>query len=96
MKFKFVKQVAGEVPSYGGNVVKTGDVIDLDGPLAKKAAENPDYVIVEYLGGHTPEEGTITRVDKNSPEEVKIVHKYQKRIKTASVRKPTRGRQKAT
>lgn len=43
MKFEFIKEVSGEVPGYGGQSVKTGDIVDLDGHLASKAKGNPDY-----------------------------------------------------
>lgn len=43
MKFKFIKDIEGKAPSYAGYVVKTGDVIDLDGTFAKKASTNPNY-----------------------------------------------------
>lgn len=47
MKFQFIKQGSGAVSSYGGHVVKTDDIIDLDGSLAAKAARNPDYRFVD-------------------------------------------------
>ena len=43
MKFKFVKKVEGEVPTYDGSMIKTGDAVELDGYLAKKVESNPDY-----------------------------------------------------
>lgn len=46
MKFKLIKQVGGEVPCYGGQTAKTGDVIELDGDLAEKAKNNPDFEVV--------------------------------------------------
>lgn len=47
MKFEYVKQVSEPVPSYGGQMVKTGDVVEIDGPLAAKAKANPDYRVCD-------------------------------------------------
>ena len=46
MKFKFIKQVDGEVNCYCGKTVKTGDVIELEGHFAEKAKANPDFEVV--------------------------------------------------
>lgn len=45
MKFKLIKQVDGEVNCYG-QMCKTGGTIDLDGHLAVKAQNNPNYEAV--------------------------------------------------
>lgn len=45
MKFKFIKQVEGEVPCYDGKTVKTGDVIELADSFAEKAKHNPDFEV---------------------------------------------------
>ncbi len=47
MMFEFVKKVEVEVKSYNGNMVKTGDVIELSGVFADKAKKNPDYKLVK-------------------------------------------------
>lgn len=43
MKFKFVKEVEGEVAVYGGQTAKTGDTVEFDGFFAEKAKANPDF-----------------------------------------------------
>lgn len=47
LMFEFARKVDGEVKSYDGKMVKTGDVIELTGALAKKAKLNPDYKLVK-------------------------------------------------
>jgi len=47
MNFKFTKKVDGKVPAYGGHMVKTGDIISLDGHLAEKAANNPLFEMTD-------------------------------------------------
>lgn len=42
-KFKLTKEVKSAVPVYGGKEAITGDVIELDGLLAEKARNNPDF-----------------------------------------------------
>lgn len=44
MKFRFIRKVDKKVPVYNGNLVKTGDTIELEGHLAVKAQNNPDFV----------------------------------------------------
>lgn len=51
MKFKFVKNVEGSVPTYNGKKVKTGQEIDLSGHFAEKAKKNPDFEQVEAKQG---------------------------------------------
>lgn len=42
-KFKLVKKdITKQVPCYGKKA-KTGDVIELTGHMAQKAADNPDF-----------------------------------------------------
>ena len=43
MKFKFVKEVEGEVNCYGVKMCATGDTVDLPKHLAEKAMLNPNY-----------------------------------------------------
>lgn len=50
MKFKFIKEVSSAVGVYGGNTVKTGDTIELEGFLAEKAKTNPDFKEVKPRG----------------------------------------------
>lgn len=47
MKFEFVKKVSKPVPSYSGKNIETGDTVELEGFLAKKALGNPDYRLIE-------------------------------------------------
>lgn len=47
MKFRFIRQVDGEAPVYGGQTAKTGDIIELEGHLADKASRNPHFEAVE-------------------------------------------------
>ena len=42
MKFKLIRKVDGEVNCYG-KMCKTGGTIDLTGPMAIKADNNPDF-----------------------------------------------------
>lgn len=47
MKFKFIKQVEGEVGVYDGKSVKTGGVVEFEGRYAEKALNNPDFEAVK-------------------------------------------------
>jgi hypothetical protein len=47
VKFRFITQVDEPVNSYGGVQVSTGDIVELDGPLADKASRNPNYEVVK-------------------------------------------------
>lgn len=47
MKFKFIKEVEGEVGIYGGQKAKTGDVVELHGFFAEKALKNPAFIEVK-------------------------------------------------
>lgn len=42
-KFKLVKKVDEPVVCYTGEMIETGDTIELDGHLATKARKNPNY-----------------------------------------------------
>lgn len=42
-KFKFIKEVEGEVNSYLGTPIKTGDTLELNDYLSDKARKNPNY-----------------------------------------------------
>lgn len=42
-KFKFIKEVECSVNAYGHEGVNTNDTIEIDGHLAQKAANNPDF-----------------------------------------------------
>lgn len=46
MKFKLTKEVEGPVICYTGEMIETGDVIDLPQHLALKARKNPNYAEV--------------------------------------------------
>ena len=46
MKFKFIKEVDGEVAIYDGQTAKTGDTVELEGFFAEKASSNPDFETV--------------------------------------------------
>ena len=48
MKFKLIKKVKGEVNCYG-QMCKTGGTIDLTGPLAEKASNNPDFELIKTV-----------------------------------------------
>lgn len=50
MKFEFIKEVSEPVMSYGGVMVKTGDVVELDGWFAEKAKVNPNYRQLDEFG----------------------------------------------
>lgn len=47
MKFEFVKDVEDPVMSYGGVMVWTGDVVELEGWFAEKAQKNPNFRLLE-------------------------------------------------
>ena len=47
MKFKLVAKFDEPVRCYTGEMISTGDVIELDGHLAGKAMENPNYETVK-------------------------------------------------
>lgn len=51
MKFVLVKVVDGEVATYEGKTVRTGDVVEFSDRFSEKALKNPDYKLV----GETPE-----------------------------------------
>lgn len=42
MKFEFIKKVEGEVNTYEGKMVKTGDVVEFSEVFAQKALSRPD------------------------------------------------------
>lgn len=50
MKFRFVKEVPEPVKNYGGELITTGDVVELTGHLAEKAKTNPNYELVRGPG----------------------------------------------
>ena len=54
MKFKFIGDVDGEVPSYDGTMIKKGSIVDLDGRLAEKATANPDYELAKKAPAKKP------------------------------------------
>ena len=43
MKFKLVKSNCKNVGAYGVSKLSTGDTFELDGRLAEKAKNNPDF-----------------------------------------------------
>ena len=43
MKFKLIAEFDKPVRCYTGEMISTGDVIELDGHLADKARNNPNY-----------------------------------------------------
>ena len=43
MKFKLIKEGCDNVGAYGVNGISTGDTIELDGLMAEKASNNPDF-----------------------------------------------------
>lgn len=49
MKFKLIKDVAGEVNCYG-TMCKTGGTFEVDGRLAERAQSNPDFQEVKKRG----------------------------------------------
>lgn len=74
MKFKFIKQCSGTVPTYGGNRVQTGDVIELDGHLARKAAASPDYQSAdEPLETQVPPPPPAVEIEPEAPAEMDTV-----------------------
>jgi len=56
MKFKFIKQVEGEVGVYDGKSCKTGDEVEFEGRYAEKALNNPDFESEEDEADETGEE----------------------------------------
>lgn len=47
MKFMYIREVEGEVNTYDGKTVKTGDIVEFEGIFAEKAMNHPDYEIVQ-------------------------------------------------
>jgi len=47
MKFKLIKLGCKDVGAYGGAKLSTGDTFELDGHLAEKASNNPDFELVK-------------------------------------------------
>jgi hypothetical protein len=64
MNFKFVKKVEGAVRTYGGGLITTGEVIELDGWLAEKALSNPDYKRVRGKGEQEESKEETTNEEK--------------------------------
>lgn len=46
MRFEFVKKVDGDVQTYEGKRVKTGDVVEFSPVFSQKAIKNPDFKAV--------------------------------------------------
>ena len=46
MKFKLIKDVEGEVKAPNNEIIKSGDVVELNDWLSEKALKNPDYELV--------------------------------------------------
>lgn len=69
MKFEFIKKIEGEIMSLG-NIVKTGDIIDLPEHFAMKALKRPeDYRLVE--------ENELQAIT-----EIRTKRKYTKKVKS--------------
>lgn len=68
MKFKFVKNVEGKVPAYGGHTVATGDVIELTGSFAAKAEKGTDFEAVESKTKVTVEPVAPTKYEESEAE----------------------------
>ena len=64
MKFEFVKTVDGEVPTYEGKTVKTGDVVEFSESFAEKALKNPDYKLVGETAEPKPKRKYTRKVNR--------------------------------
>lgn len=69
MKFRLIKAVDGSVPTYDGSRIRTGDVVELEGHFAEKAARNPDYVpvIAEVVAEIEPVAERVAEPAKRGP-----------------------------
>lgn len=68
MKFEYIKKIEGEIMSLG-NMVKTGDIIDLPEHFAMKALKRPeDYRLVEE---NKPQVITDSRIKRKYTRKVK-------------------------
>lgn len=47
MKFKYIAEVTEPTKTYDGHMCVTGDIIDLDGYVALKAAKDPTLQAVD-------------------------------------------------
>ena len=75
MQFRFIRQIDGEAPVYGGQFAKTGDIIELEGHLADKASRNPHFEAVTDGGAkkapakRSTRKKAVTDGDSGSTEE---------------------------
>ncbi len=86
MKFELIKKVEGETTAYG-IPAKTGDVIDLPPPFAKKAMARPkDYRLVEENVVTEPVVADVQPVSETPtvPEAPAKVVKASKKVKVGN------------